>query len=150
MQRSILNKNPLTNLIYLLLFVMYESLSSIYLFLPPLLAVLFILFTKAIKEKDTVPLFFIGFLLLIFEADKGYIAFSSIIYFTLVYKIIIPKLKKSFSCSSCLKISYVLLAYIGFYIFSLFLSTIFLIPIPEFNYYIIYYIVIEFFIVSLL
>ncbi len=150
MQRSILNKNPLVNLTYLLLFVVYESFSSIYLFLPPLFAVLFILFSKSVKEKDTFTLFFIGFLLLIFEADKGYIAFSSVIYFMLIYKIIIHKLVQNFKCVSCLKLFYVLLAYIGFYIFSLFLSTIFLVEIPQFNYYIIYYIIIEFFIVSIL
>jgi hypothetical protein len=88
--------------------------------------------------------------LLIFEADKGYLLFSSIIYLTLVYKFILPKITTNFSCASCIKISYVLLSYLGFFIFSLLIANIFLLPIPSVNYYIIYYIVIEFLIVSVL
>jgi len=150
MQRSIINKNPLIAIYYLILFFLYESLSSIYLFLPPLFALLLVLFAKALKDDDLFFSLYIGVYLIIFEADKGYFAFSSIVYFILIYKFILPKLTQNFNCISCIKISYVLLAYIGFYIFTLFLSKIFMISIPEFNYYIIYYIIIEFFLVSLL
>ncbi len=80
----------------------------------------------------------------------GFALFSSIIYFAIVYKFVIPKLKKIFGCLSCLKIAYVILAYLGFFIFLYFLSHIFLLPTPSFNYYIVYYMIIEFFIVSLL
>jgi len=150
MQRSIINKNPLIAIFYLILFFFYESLSSIYLFLPPLLALLFLLFTQAIKSNDLPFTLYIGLYLIIFEADKGYLAFSSIVYFILIYKFLLPKIEQSFSCSFCIKITYVLLAYFGFYIFTLFLSNIFMVSIPEFNYYIVYYIIIEFFLVSLL
>jgi hypothetical protein len=43
-----------------------------------------------------------------------------------------------------------LLAYMGFFLFSLLLAKIFDTPMPALNYYIIYYIVIEFFLVSML
>ena len=150
MQRSITNQKSLTPFLYVLLFIIYEGLSSIYLFLPPMFAVLFLLFTRAIKREDTVAIFLVSFCLLVFEADKGYLLFSSLIYLTLVYKFIIPKIITNFSCVSCVKISYVLFAYIGFFIFSLLIAKIFLLPIPSINYYIIYYIVIEFLIVSVL
>ena len=150
MQRSLTNKKPLESILYIILYVLYESLSSIYLFLPPLFAVLFVLFVNAMKSEDTVSLFLIAFCLIIFEADRGYMLFSSIIYFTLIYKFLIPKITQNFSCLSCIRLSYVLFAYLGFFLFSTFLSSIFLIPTPSINYYIVFYIVIEFFLVSLL
>lgn len=150
MQRSITNKKSIAPLIYIVLFAIYESLSSIYLFLPPLLGVLFVLFVDALEREDTVSVMVVSFCLVLFEADKGYILFTSIIYFILVYKFIMPRLIQSTSCYSCIKISYVVLAYLGFFVFNYILSKIFLSPMPTMSYYIIYYIIIEFLIVSIL
>ena len=151
MQRSIPNKKSLTDsFLYILLYVLYESLSSIYLFLPPLFGVLFILLASALKKDDTLSIVLISICLVVFEADKGYILFSSLIYFVVIYKFILPRIIQNSNCYSCIKISYVLLAYLGFYLFTYLLAHIFLMPIPSISYYIIYYIVIEFFIVSLL
>ena len=44
MQRSITHKKSIAPFVYIVLFAIYESLSSIYLFLPPLFGVLFVLF----------------------------------------------------------------------------------------------------------
>jgi len=150
MQRSISNQKPLTLLIYVVLFILYSSLSSIYLFLPPMLSVLFLIFTKALDRNDTVYIAVIAFLFVIFEANFGYLIFSSIIYFYIIYKFIMPKISQNFSCPLCIKISYVLLSYIGYFLFLTLISNIFLLPTPEINYYIIYYIVIEFFLVAIL
>ncbi len=150
MQRSITHQKPLTLFAYIFFFVIYESLSSIYLFLPPLLAVLFVLFAKALKSGNTVSVLLVSFCLVVFEAENGYLLFSTIIYFAIVYKFIMPQLNKNFSCNSCINISYVLLAYLGYYLFCILLSNIFMLPMPSINYYIIYYIIIEFFIVSIL
>jgi len=150
MQRSITNKKPVESILYIILYAIYLSLSSIYLFLPPLFGVLFVLFARALKNEDTISILFISFCLVLFEADKSYMLFSSIIYFTLIYKFLMPKITQNFSCVSCIRFSYILLAYIGFYLFSTLLSNIFLIPMPSINYYIVFYIVIEFFLVSLL
>jgi hypothetical protein len=150
MQRSISHKNSLEPFIYVLLFVVYGSLSSIYLFLPPLFGVLFILFMQAVKRENTIFLLLVSFCLILYESQMNFPLFSSIIYFTVVYKFIVPKLNKNISCSSCVKFSYLLLVYLGYYFFLALLSNIFLFPMPSINYYIIYYIVIEFFIVSVL
>jgi len=150
MQRSISNKNYLTTFIYVVGFLLYTALSGIYLFLPPLLAVLFILFVKALKNNNSLFVFSVVFCLVVFEAENNYVLFSTVIYFLIIYKYIIPKIIINFSCNSCIKIATVLLVYIGFFIFNSILSNVFLVPMPSLNYYIIYYIVIEFFIVSLL
>ena len=150
MQRSIAHKKSLTPFLYVALFVIYESLSSIYLFLPPLLGVLFLLFIRSMDNDDSIAIFLVVFCIMVFESEKGYLLFSIAIYFALVYKFVLPKLHQNFSCPPCIKISVVLLAYIGFYFFGSMISNVFLTPMPSINYYVIYYIIIEFLIVSIL
>ncbi len=150
MQRSISNQNSLTPFLYVVVFIPYIALSSIYLFLPPLLAVLYILFSKALKQKDSLSVFLISFCLLFFEAEKGYVLFSTLIYFAFIYKYVVPKIAKNINCNICIKMITVVLVYIGFFAFNMLLSNIFLIPDPTINYYVVYYIIIEFFIMSIL
>lgn len=150
MQRSISNQKHIVTFTYIIFYLIYESLSSIYLFLPPMFAVLFILYSKAMDKQDFVFLSILAFCLVIYEADKGYFLFSSIIYFTLANNFVMPKITKSFNCNSCIQIMYVIIAYIGYYLFLVLISNIFLLEIPSIDYYIVYYIVIEFFVVGLL
>ena len=150
MQRSISHQNTVDTLGYILFFIVYSSLSSIYPILPPMFAVLFVLFSRALDNKDTLYIVLVSFCLVIFEANNGYILFSSIIYFYIVYKFIIPKITQNFSCHECIKISNLLLAYVGYFLFLTLISNIFLLTTPEISYYIVNYIVIEFFLVSLL
>jgi len=150
MQRSISHKNSVTPFIYVGVFFIYTALTGIYQVIPPLFAVLFILFSRALKREDTFFLLLVLFCLLLFEAENGYVLFSTIIYFVVIYKYVIPKITQNFSCNSCVNITTVLLVYLGFFVFHSIMSNIFLLPMPSMNYYIIYYIVIEFFIVSIL
>jgi hypothetical protein len=150
MQRSITDQKPLTPIIYTALFVVYISLSSIYLFLPPMFGVLFVIFSKVLKDENSLGIFLVSFCLLVFESEKGYTLFTSVIYFIILYRFIIPKLQQNFSCISCIKFLSIVFVYIGFYLFCLLLANIFLLPLPNITYYIIYYIVIEFLIVSII
>ncbi len=150
MQRSITNQRVVKSFGYVVLYVLYSSLSSIYPFLPPLLGVLFVLFIRALESEDILNLLLISFALLIFEANHGYIFFSSIFYFYIAAKFLLPKIEQSFNCYSCIRIMYVTMAYVGYYLFLMLLSKIFLLPLEHINYYIVYYIVIEFFLVSLI
>jgi len=150
MQRSISNQKPIVPFVYIVLYLFYSSLATIYPFLPPLLSVLFVLFARAMKREDMTGVVLVSFALLVFEANYGYWLFSSIIYAYLQYKFIMPKVLKNVSCTSCTKILFVLLSYLGYFTFLLLMSNIFLLEAPEINYYIVYYIVIEFFIVSIL
>jgi len=150
MQRSITNQGVVKSLSYVVFYILYSSLSSIYPFLPPLLGVLFVLFIRAFKRKNILSLVLVSFSLLVFEANYGELFFSSIFYFYIATKFLLPKIEQSFNCYSCIRIVYVTLAYIGYYLFLMLLSKIFLFPVEHINYYIIYYIVIEFFLVSLI
>ena len=150
MQRSITHQNPVEIFFYILLFVLYSSLATIYSFLPPMFAVLFVLLTRALETKNLAYILIVSFCLVIFETNNGYPLFSSILYFYLVYKFLLPKLQQNFSCKPCIKFFYVLIAYGGYFFFMSLISNIFLQSSPEISYYIVYYIVIEFFLVSLL
>jgi len=150
MQRSITHQKPIVLFLYIVLYIFYSSLGSIYPFLPPLLSVLFVFFSRALERNDSIGVFLISICLLVFEANYGYLLFSSIIYFYLQDKFIMPKIAQNFSCNICIKISYVLFTYLGYFFFLTLISNIFLLEAPEINYYIVYYIVIEFLIVSIL
>jgi hypothetical protein len=150
MQRSITYQKPINLFYYVVLFVLYSSLSAIYPLLPPMFAVLFMFFIRALDSKNSLYIAIISLCLVIFEANNGYTLFSSILYFYIIYKIFLPKIEQNFSCPICLKISYLLLSYIGYFFFLTLWSSIFLLSPPDINYYIVYYIVIEFFFVSLL
>ncbi len=150
MQRSISHQKPIVPIIYIVLFTLYSSLGSIYPFLPPMLAVLFVLFTQALQREDLLSVTLISICLIILEANYGLLLFSTVFYFYFVYKFVLPKIKQNVNCPFCIKISYVLLAYLGYFLFMTILSSVFLLPKMHIDYYIIYYIVIEFFLVSLL
>ncbi|CAI6144749.1 MAG: hypothetical protein SPLUMA1_SPLUMAMAG1_01713 [uncultured Sulfurimonas sp.] len=150
MQRSITHQNTVELFAYIAIFVLYSSLSSIHLYLPPMLAVLFVLFTRSLAHNDYASILILSFCLVIFEANHGYMLFSSIIYFYIVYKFIMPRINQNFSCRWCIKLSSVLVAYPGYFLFLYLTSSIFLLSSPELNYYIVYYIVIEFLLVSIL
>ncbi|MBU1884388.1 hypothetical protein KKB80_09050, partial [bacterium] len=85
--------------------------------------------------------------LVFFEAQKDYILFSSIVYFTFIYRFLVLKLNKYIQCINCIKFLLVLIAYIGYYLFALVLAQMFLLNPPDLNLYVIYYIIVEFVII---
>ena len=150
MQRSLTYKSALRYALWSLVYAAYVSLGSIYLFLPPLLAVLFFLFHDSLRRNDSVMLLFIIIDILVLEAQKGFLAFTLIIYFLLLERFFVPKIEQSINSKHLRNFLYVLLTYGGYILFSALLSQIFLIPGISVDLYILYYIVIEFFIVSVL
>lgn len=135
---------------YTALFAVYIALSSIYLFLPPMLAVLFVLFSDALKKENAVNAGLVLIALFLFETEKEYLLFSTVIFFALMHKFILPKLHKISNCKGCINLLSVTIAYLGYFLFVTFLASVFLLPPPSFTFYILYYILIEFLIVSLL
>ena len=132
------------------LYLFYESLSTIYLFLPPLLGVLFFYFIRALDRQDISMLILVTAMLLLYEADKGYLIFSSLVYFAFVYKFMLSKIQQMIKCKPCLRFLYIIFAYIGFWLFTLLLHQVFWMEAPELGWYVLWYIIFEFFIVGLL
>ncbi len=150
MQRSITYKNYIAPFYYAALFFIYSALSGIYLFLPPLLVILFVLFSKSIKDQNQPLLMLTIFCLVLFESQYEYVLLSTAFYFSILHYFVIPKLEQTISCITCNRIIIVTLIYIGFYLFYNFFAGIFSLPLASINYFVIYYAMVEFFIVSLL
>jgi len=150
MQRSLTHQKSLAAFFYVALYLIYVSISSIHLFLPPLFAVLFVLFSRALKREDTFALILLSFCLMVFEAEKGYLLFSTIVYFVLLHKLVMPRIAKNFHCSWCINFASVILTYLGYYIFIVIFAKLFLIPMPDISFFVLYYMILEFLIVSIL
>ena len=150
MQRSITYPFYIRVIPLFILYVVYESLSSIYLFLPPLFGVLFFYFIRSLDKQDVGMLLFIALLSIIYEAEKGYLFLSSLVYFSFVYKFILPKLEQVIECPRCKHFFYIILAYIGFWLFSLLLQQLFWLELASIDFYILWYIFAEFLLVAIL
>ncbi len=150
MQRSITYPFYIKATFVFILFVLYESMSSIYLFLPPLFGVIFFYFIRALDKQDIGLLFLIVLLALVFEAEKGYLFLSSLVYFSFVYKFILPKLHQVIECKRCMHFLYIFLAYIGFWLFTLLLQQIFWMEHASMSWNVLWYILVEFLVVGLL
>ncbi len=151
MQRNSLHKTNLTYFIIFLLLVVYESISSIYLYLTPLFGVAFYFLLINIYKKDH---FFPNFLtilyIFIFEVDKGFIPFSFIIFFIIYYFFILDKIEHFFSKKSYKIFFHIFNIYIGYYIINLILSYLFNCEIPSFDFKYLLYIVTDTLIVIIL
>ncbi len=150
MQRSITYPLYIKAITLFLLYLVYESLSTIYLLLPPLFGVLFFYFIRSLNKQDISLLLLVVVLLLVYEADKGYLFFSSLVYFSFVYKFILPKLEQVIECKRCMHLIYIIFAYIGFWLFSLLLQQIFWLELATIDWYVVWYILFEFLLVGLL
>jgi len=147
MQRSFTYKKILTGLVLVISFGLYQSLSSIYLLFPPMLGVLFFYFVHALEKEDLPKLLLVLALLLVFEAEKDFLLFSSLVYFTFIYRFVIPRLRIMISCEICLKVILLNLAYIGYVLFSYVLAQVLWVEVPSIDWHIFYYMFIEFFLV---
>ncbi|MDA3946182.1 MAG: hypothetical protein PF439_05840 [Helicobacteraceae bacterium] len=133
-----------------IIYLIYESLSNIYLSLPPLFGVLFFYFIRSLDKQDISLLLLVVALLLVYEADKGYLFLSSLVYFSFVYKFVLPRLEQSIECKRCLHFIYILLAYIGFWLFSLLLQQVLWFEFSTIDWHVVWYIFFEFLLVGLL
>lgn len=147
MQRSITYKTPLTYVGIIIAFSLYQSLSSVYLLLPPLLGVLLVYFIRTLEEENLSQLLLLIVLLLIFEADKDFLLFSSLVYFTFIYRFIITRLRVVTSCEVCLKVLNLFLAYPGFLVYSYVLNQVLWLEVPTIDWHILYYMLVELFVV---
>ncbi len=89
-------------------------------------------------------------LALVYEADKGYLFLSSLVYFSFVYKFILPKLEQMIECRRCLDLIYIVMAYVGFWLFSLLLQQMFWLEFATIDWHVLWYIFFEFLLVGML
>jgi len=143
MRRDIADKSYLKAFIVAFVIVIYESLSDMYYALPPLLGVAFVLADEAYRNNNRYLLASLVLFLLLFEATKGFLFFSTVIFFYLSFVLILPMIRQFLICKKCLNPLFVTYAYLGYYLFIQFLGALFNFIPPDFSPIIIYYILIE-------
>lgn len=150
MQRSFPYQNIISRLFLVGLFIIYISLSSVYLILPPLLAILFFAYHDALSKHDLFGLIIVSIMLLVYEAEKGFWFGSSIMFFTLLSYYLIPKLEQLIQCKICMGAILVALAYPGYWLFVWIANGVLLLPAPSVDWHMGLYMIIEFLIIAAL
>jgi len=150
MQRSFPYKNVISRLFLVGLFLIYISLTSLYLLLPPLLAVLFFAYHDALSKHDLFGLVIVGIMLLIFEAEKGFWFGSSILFFTILSHYLLPKLEQLIQCRICMAAILVGLAYPGYWLYIWIANGVLLLPSPAIDWHIGLYMIVEFLVIATL
>lgn len=143
MQRNIPNKRNLRRYILLIGIISYEEISTIYTYLPPLFGFMFLIFLQAIKKQDRFFIFLTMIYLLFFEADRDFLLFSSIVFYTVTAYYIEPRLKQIIHCNRCLIPIFIFWVYIGYFLFNNFTLFVLDYPSDRFSNIILYYAFVE-------
>lgn len=149
MQRSITYQNTVSTLLWVCVFGVYSALSSIYLFLPPLFAVIGYLMYRSLARYDLFALILYSLMLLILETEKGYWFGSSILFYILISYYLLPRLEQNMRCDLCIKGIFVLSSYLLFWIFMTIVNTVLLLPAPAIDWHVLFYMGIEFALIAM-
>ncbi len=149
-EQNIKYKNFKYFFIFLLL-IIYESLTSIYLYFSPLFGVAFYFIIKHIYDKEYIFRLLLAFLyIFVIEIDKGFIPLSFLLFFTIYYYFIMDKIKRFFNEKNYKIFFHILNAYIGYYLVNLILAYLFDFELPSFDIKYFFYIVTDFLIAVVL
>jgi len=151
MQRNSLYKTNLKYLFIFLLLIVYESLTSIYIYFTPLYGVAFYFIIKHIHSKEYLFRVILAFLyIFVVEIDKGFIPLSFLLFFAIYYFFIIDKIERFFNEKNYKIFFHILNAYIGYYLLNLILAYLFDFELPSFDIKYFLYIITDFLIVAVL
>ena len=144
MRRSSIDQNYLRLTLICLFLVFYQIISSLYTFLPLFVGVFFTyIVINFQKEKSRLYIYLSFVYLSIYDLDKGFYLFSSMLFFMIFYYIFVERIRNFFTCSNCILAIYVLVAYLGHFLLNSFISYILHKDSPPFSQEYIYYIVID-------
>lgn len=115
MQRNRVTQKSLNYFLAFALLSLYCFLGDIFLFLPPLLGVMFIFFTQFMTQKRYAKLIFVFSFLIWMECDRGLPLGSLIVFFIFYYLVIFNS--GEFLFRKNMNYAYIVLVYLGFFIF---------------------------------
>ena len=150
MQRSFPYQDALNWAVLVAAYVVYISLSSMYLLLPPLLALLFFAFYRSLARHDLIGLIAISAMLLVFEAEKGYWFGSTILFFVFLIRYLLPKIEQVVQCRICMAAIFILFAYPLYWLFMWTGNQVLMLAPPAIDWHLALYMLIEFLILAAL
>ncbi len=123
--------------------LIYNILSSMYLFLPPLFGVLFLYFTLLFNSKRYYS--FISFIvvMIIFEVSKGFYPGILLVVYSFVYMFLLPNIVKIFDNFNFFELFYSPIIYICYFILNFSVMLLYNADVHIWSYMIFYYIFIE-------
>ncbi len=141
MRRSSIDKNYLRLTLLCLCLVAYQTISSLYTFLPLFVGVFFsYIVINFEKEKSKLYIYLSFIYLTIYDLDKGFYLFSSLLSFMLFYYLFVDKIRNFFTCNNCILAIYVVVAYLGHFVLNSFIAYILHQDGPTFSQWYFYYI----------
>ncbi|HIP59250.1 MAG TPA: hypothetical protein EYH01_02340, partial [Campylobacterales bacterium] len=103
--------------------MVYGVLSPIFFYLTPLIGLSFYYLSEHFEEEERQLENLLIFIYIAFiEINRGLFLFSFLLFFLIFYKIVLKTIKESIVCKWCLPMIYITMGYLGYYLFTLFLS----------------------------
>lgn len=144
MRRSSINTNYTSVVLFSIFLVFYQIMSSLYLFLPLFVGIFFVYLVLNYQKEDKAVFVYLSFIYLcLYDLNKGFYLFSSILFFIIFYNLFVEKIKNFFTCSSCILVVYIVGAYIGHYFLNVFIAYLLNQTPPLFSTDYFYYIVVD-------
>ncbi len=144
MRRNSIDQNYLRFTLICLGLVIIQIMSSLYTILPLFVG---LFFSYAIinfsKEEDRMYLYLSFVYLTVYDLNKGFYLFSSLLFFMIFYYFFVDKIRNFFSCNSCIIAIYVVAAYLGHFLLNVFIAYILNQDIPYFSLGYLYYIFLD-------
>ncbi len=123
LQRKINDQDYLTLGLIWLVFFVWESLSNLYPYMPPMFGLLITAAVVVQGRQFTIGLFAF---LLFFEADHSYFLFSTWLYYYFHVNFLVPLISAFVDCKKCLLVLSVVTAYLLYYTMLFLLGAVFL------------------------
>lgn len=144
MQRSSTDNQYLKVTLFSLFLVLYQIMTSIYTFLPLFIGIFFAYAIINYEDENKRNSIYLTFLYLSFyDLNKGFYLFSSLLLFILFYNFFVDKIRNFFTCSNCIIVIYVFVAYFGHFVLNSFIAYILNAQGPLFSLEYFYFIVID-------
>jgi len=144
MRRSSTDNSYLRFTLICLSLVVYQIISSLYTFLPLFVGVFFSYIVINLEKEQNIIYVYLSFAYLtIYDLDKGFYLFSSILFFMLFYYLFVDKIRNFITCSNCIVAIYVIAAYLGHSLLNSFIAYILNQDMPSFSQGYFYYIVLD-------
>jgi len=119
-------------------------MSSLYTYLPLFVGVFFAFIVINFEnEKSNLYIYLSFAYLTIYDLDKGFYLFSSLLSFLIFYYLFVEKIRNFFSCTNCIVAIYVVAAYLGHSLLNSFIAYVLNQDMPSFSQGYFYYIALD-------
>ena len=134
MRRSSTDNSYLRLTLFSLFLVFIQIIGSLYTFLPLFIGVFFTYIVVNLENEKNIFYVYLSFIYLtIYDLNKGFYLFSSLLFVLLFYYMFVEKIRNSFSCTNCVLVIYVFIAYLGHALFNSLIAYILHQDLPVLN-----------------